>query len=259
MRFLISMRPSFTVQKLIVIYEKKRKKKRKGICCSEQQIPPTFILTLPQKSIVTLNWSPFSQVLIKAVPVTEGHSLSFYWPIDPEAKQYKAGASRYLGHLIGHEAQGSLFSLLKQKGGQDVWDGSLGFIYGCFYFSAVFSTICLELFLCLCHPQFLGIHSQELCRQCNLSDLEGHTYLDISFLHNICIYWHTQTLGLTYSYRPNTYSMHKHHNIVIKLQVPFIPQHTIYTLLIVQIRMYPPHLPSPYFSPCTPPLNPPLT
>jgi insulysin len=56
------------------------------------------------------------QILIKGEPVTEGHNLEFLWPIAPEVKKYKAAASRYLGHLLGHEGDGSLFALLKQLG-----------------------------------------------------------------------------------------------------------------------------------------------
>lgn len=38
------------------------------------------------------------------------------WPITPEIQNYDAAPSLYLAHLIGHEADGSLFSLLKQQG-----------------------------------------------------------------------------------------------------------------------------------------------
>eukprot|EP00249_Psilotum_nudum_P021715 c28217_g1_i1 orf=297-3335(+) len=56
------------------------------------------------------------QVLVKAVPVKEKHSLSLLWPIIPETQNYRKGPSRYLGHLVGHEADGSLFALLKRLG-----------------------------------------------------------------------------------------------------------------------------------------------
>eukprot|EP00252_Welwitschia_mirabilis_P027613 TRINITY_DN9512_c0_g2_i7.p1 TRINITY_DN9512_c0_g2~~TRINITY_DN9512_c0_g2_i7.p1 ORF type:complete len:1006 (+),score=221.01 TRINITY_DN9512_c0_g2_i7:195-3212(+) len=61
------------------------------------------------------------QILVKCVPVKEKHTLSILWPVTPELKFYKEGPSRYLGHLIGHEAEGSLFSLLKSLG----WASSL--------------------------------------------------------------------------------------------------------------------------------------
>lgn len=56
------------------------------------------------------------QILVKTVPVKEGHTLGILWPITPELKNYKEAPSRYLGHLIGHEADGSLFCLLKSLG-----------------------------------------------------------------------------------------------------------------------------------------------
>ncbi|XP_024393849.1 insulin-degrading enzyme-like 1, peroxisomal isoform X2 [Physcomitrium patens] len=61
------------------------------------------------------------QIIVKAVPVREGHSLEMMFPITPEIQNYMAAPSRYLGHLIGHEADGSLFALLKKLG----WANSL--------------------------------------------------------------------------------------------------------------------------------------
>eukprot|EP00850_Spirogloea_muscicola_P018425 SM000168S02624 [mRNA] locus=s168:264494:272208:+ [translate_table: standard] len=61
------------------------------------------------------------QVMIKAVPVTEGDTLDLVWPTPPDLVKYRAAPSRYLGHLIGHEANGSLFALLKRLG----WASSL--------------------------------------------------------------------------------------------------------------------------------------
>eukprot|EP00850_Spirogloea_muscicola_P004518 SM000019S05062 [mRNA] locus=s19:764487:772283:+ [translate_table: standard] len=61
------------------------------------------------------------QVMIKAVPVTEGDKLELKWPTPPDLVKYRAAPSRYLGHLIGHEAHGSLFALLKRLG----WASSL--------------------------------------------------------------------------------------------------------------------------------------
>ncbi|KAK4412955.1 Insulin-degrading enzyme-like 1, peroxisomal [Sesamum alatum] len=56
------------------------------------------------------------QILVKAVPIKRGHKLRFVWPITPGIRHYKEGPSRYLGHLIGHEGEGSLFYILKKLG-----------------------------------------------------------------------------------------------------------------------------------------------
>ncbi|KAL3678033.1 hypothetical protein R1sor_020989 [Riccia sorocarpa] len=61
------------------------------------------------------------QILVKAVPVKDGHSLTMMWPVKPELHNYREAPSHYIGHLIGHEADGSLFALLKQLG----WASSL--------------------------------------------------------------------------------------------------------------------------------------
>ncbi|GBG72511.1 hypothetical protein CBR_g12082 [Chara braunii] len=53
------------------------------------------------------------KIIIKAVPVTEGHSLELSWTSVPEFRHYKAAPSRYISHLLGHEGDGSLFALLK--------------------------------------------------------------------------------------------------------------------------------------------------
>ncbi|XP_020519710.1 insulin-degrading enzyme-like 1, peroxisomal isoform X2 [Amborella trichopoda] len=52
------------------------------------------------------------QVLIKAVPVKEGHKLNIIWPVTPNIRHYKEG----------HEGEGSLFFVLKNLG----WATSLG-------------------------------------------------------------------------------------------------------------------------------------
>ena len=57
------------------------------------------------------------QILVRVVPIKEGHKLRIVWPITPELRHYKEGPCRYLGHLIGHEGEGSLFYILKTLGG----------------------------------------------------------------------------------------------------------------------------------------------
>ncbi|XP_021724126.1 insulin-degrading enzyme-like 1, peroxisomal [Chenopodium quinoa] len=56
------------------------------------------------------------QILVKTVPIKDGHNLRFMWPITPSIRYYKEGPCRYLGHVIGHEAEGSLFYILKKLG-----------------------------------------------------------------------------------------------------------------------------------------------
>ncbi|KAK9671052.1 hypothetical protein RND81_12G003500 [Saponaria officinalis] len=58
----------------------------------------------------------YLQILVKAVPIKEGHRLKIAWPITPGIHYYKEGPCKYMGHLIGHEAEGSLFYVLKTLG-----------------------------------------------------------------------------------------------------------------------------------------------
>ncbi|KAI5062806.1 hypothetical protein GOP47_0021353 [Adiantum capillus-veneris] len=62
------------------------------------------------------------QIMIKAIPIKELHSLLLSWPIAPELLRYKEAPCQYISHLLGHEAEGSLFALLKSLG----WTTSLG-------------------------------------------------------------------------------------------------------------------------------------
>jgi insulysin len=54
--------------------------------------------------------------LIKTIPVKAGHSLSLRWVIPPLDDLWAENPSGFLGHMIGHEGEGSLFALLKAKG-----------------------------------------------------------------------------------------------------------------------------------------------
>ncbi|KAG5242657.1 insulin-degrading enzyme [Salix suchowensis] len=56
------------------------------------------------------------QILVRTVPIKQGHKLRIVWPITPGILYYKEGPCRYLGHLIGHEGEGSLFYVLKTLG-----------------------------------------------------------------------------------------------------------------------------------------------
>lgn len=56
------------------------------------------------------------QILVRSVPIKEGHKLRIIWPVTPSINHYKEAPCRYLGHLIGHEGEGSLFYVLKTLG-----------------------------------------------------------------------------------------------------------------------------------------------
>ncbi|KAK7244519.1 hypothetical protein RIF29_39342 [Crotalaria pallida] len=56
------------------------------------------------------------QILVRTVPIKQGHKLRIVWPVTPEIHHYKEGPCRYLGHLIGHEGEGSLYCVLKTFG-----------------------------------------------------------------------------------------------------------------------------------------------
>ncbi|PSS15673.1 Insulin-degrading enzyme-like 1, peroxisomal [Actinidia chinensis var. chinensis] len=60
--------------------------------------------------------SDYLQVLVKTVPIRQGHKLRIIWPITPCIRYHKEGPSRYLSHLIGHEGEGSVFYVLKILG-----------------------------------------------------------------------------------------------------------------------------------------------
>jgi len=50
------------------------------------------------------------------VPKSDIHKLIVYWPIKSYLKNYEEKPTRYLGHILGHEADGTLFAYLKKKG-----------------------------------------------------------------------------------------------------------------------------------------------
>ncbi|XP_078171077.1 insulin-degrading enzyme-like 1, peroxisomal [Carex rostrata] len=58
----------------------------------------------------------YLQILVKAIPITEGDDLRIVWPITPGILHYKEAPHQYLSHLIGHEGEGSIFYILKQLG-----------------------------------------------------------------------------------------------------------------------------------------------
>ncbi|XP_004493495.1 insulin-degrading enzyme-like 1, peroxisomal isoform X1 [Cicer arietinum] len=56
------------------------------------------------------------QIIVRTVPIRQGHKLRIVWPVTPEILHYTEGPCRYLGHLIGHEGEGSLYYILKKLG-----------------------------------------------------------------------------------------------------------------------------------------------
>ncbi|KAG8078140.1 hypothetical protein GUJ93_ZPchr0007g4925 [Zizania palustris] len=56
------------------------------------------------------------QLLVKAIPISEGDYLKITWPVTPSIHFYKEGPCRYLSHLIGHEGEGSIFHIIKELG-----------------------------------------------------------------------------------------------------------------------------------------------
>ncbi|KAL4558067.1 hypothetical protein LXL04_036263 [Taraxacum kok-saghyz] len=56
------------------------------------------------------------QIIVKVVPIKCGNTLRIIWPVTPGIHHYNEGPDRYLGHLIGHEGEGSLFYILKKLG-----------------------------------------------------------------------------------------------------------------------------------------------
>lgn len=81
------------------------------------------------------------QILVKVVPIKEGHKLRILWPITPAIRHYKEAPSRYLAHLIGHEGEGSLFYILKTLG----WATSLSAGEGDWTLEFSFFKVVIEL------------------------------------------------------------------------------------------------------------------
>jgi insulysin len=61
-------------------------------------------------------------LLIKTIPVKTDHSLHLRWVIPSLDDLWAEDPAGFLGHIVGHEGKGSLFSLLKETG----WVKSLG-------------------------------------------------------------------------------------------------------------------------------------
>uniref|UniRef100_A0ACD5UZH7 Uncharacterized protein n=1 Tax=Avena sativa TaxID=4498 RepID=A0ACD5UZH7_AVESA len=81
------------------------------------------------------------QILVKAVPIKQGHTLRVLWPITPNVRHYKEGPCRYVSHLIGHEGEGSLFYILKKLG----WAMSLESGEGDWSYEFSFFSVIIQL------------------------------------------------------------------------------------------------------------------
>ncbi|XXG56482.1 hypothetical protein AAC387_Pa03g3877 [Persea americana] len=81
------------------------------------------------------------QILVKAVKIEQGDTLRIIWPNTPTIHYYKEGATRYLGHLIGHEGEGSLFSVLRTLG----WATSLSAGEGEWSYEFSFFQVVIDL------------------------------------------------------------------------------------------------------------------
>lgn len=55
------------------------------------------------------------QRIFRVVPVKDKHSLLLTWQLPSQFRNWRTKPCDYIAHLLGHEAQGSLFSLLKAK------------------------------------------------------------------------------------------------------------------------------------------------
>lgn len=66
---------------------------------------------------------------MKAVPIKQGHKINVSWPVTPSIHRYEEAPCRYLGHLIGHEGEGSLFHALKTLGMLSLWHMLIGFFF----------------------------------------------------------------------------------------------------------------------------------
>ncbi|CAL1352436.1 unnamed protein product [Linum trigynum] len=99
----------------LVIYAKESLDELQGVVEEKFQAIPNH-----ERSCFSFPGQPFLsehlQILARAVPIQEGHELRISWPITPWILHYKEGPMHYLSHLIGHEAEGSVFYALKTLG-----------------------------------------------------------------------------------------------------------------------------------------------
>jgi nardilysin len=61
-------------------------------------------------------WGEDENLLVTVKSVKHHHKLSLMWQLPATKKHYKSKSHQFIGHLIGHESQGSLIAVLKDKG-----------------------------------------------------------------------------------------------------------------------------------------------
>jgi len=83
--------------------------------------------------------------VFKIIPIKEIHHLYLSWGLPSQYPHYKSKPAEYLGHLIGHEGEGSVLSILKEKG----WATGLsaGVDSGCFDNNTACSIFCVSVYL----------------------------------------------------------------------------------------------------------------
>ncbi len=67
-------------------------------------------------------------VRLNTVPEKQQNTLGFIFPIPSTHAEYKSKPLSYIANLLGHEGEGSLFSLLKQKGWVERLSAGIGFM-----------------------------------------------------------------------------------------------------------------------------------
>ena len=89
-----------------------------------QCVVPLFA-AVPNKSLARPTWPhepyPPSQLgrHFRVLPVKDFSSLTLSWPLPSIQPQYRSKPFRYVSHVLGHEGEGSLLSLLKEAGWAD--------------------------------------------------------------------------------------------------------------------------------------------
>lgn len=114
---------------VLKFYDEKYSSNRMKLCIYSksdvgtlEQWAKTYFSDIPNKNYETRVFTevPFKpenmQSFWKMVPIKDDDYLEFVWVYEGNHKHYKNDPLRYLSHLIGHEGENSLLSLLKAEG-----------------------------------------------------------------------------------------------------------------------------------------------